>query len=243
MQSLRFKAIDNLTSVSSQTPDPTTSSVTAVFGENVFTQRTAREYLSDEAYKSLIASIKTGKKIDRNDASQIAAGIRQWAQKKGATHYTHWFQPLTGITADQSKKIATAIGLTGASVDQAVDLFAKLYKCYMETDASLVEINPLNCDSKGNLIALDAKFNFDANALFRHPDLRAMFDPSEENASEMRAREFELLGRVATHVPFRSVTPHRDPARLADLCDAILADFAAGASTGAGPATHITSTR
>ena len=77
--------------------------------------------------------------------------------------------PLVGITAEQIKKVAAAIGLTSASIDQAVDIFAKIYKCYMDTDASLVEINPLNCDSKGNLMALDAKFNFDANALFRHP--------------------------------------------------------------------------
>jgi len=107
MQSLRFKAIDNLTSVSSQAPDPTTSSVTSVFGENVFTLKTAREYLSDEAYKSLVASIKSGKKIDRNDASQIAAGIRQWAQKKGATHYTHWFQPLTDSSAEKHDSFFT----------------------------------------------------------------------------------------------------------------------------------------
>jgi glutamine synthetase len=107
MQSLRFKAIDNLTSVSSTAPDPTTSNVTAVFGENVFTLKTAREYLSDEAYKSLVASIKSGKKIDRNDASQIAAGIRQWAQKKGATHYTHWFQPLTDSSAEKHDSFFT----------------------------------------------------------------------------------------------------------------------------------------
>jgi Succinyl-CoA synthetase, beta subunit len=65
--------------------------------------------------------------------------------------------------------VAAAIGLEGKSIDQAVELFANIYKCYMDTDASLVEINPLNCDSKGDLMALDAKFNFDSNALFRHP--------------------------------------------------------------------------
>ena len=76
----------------------------------MFTLKTAREYLSDEAYKSLVASIKSGKKIDRNDASQIAAGIRQWAQKKGATHYTHWFQPLTGTSAEKHDSFFTLKG-------------------------------------------------------------------------------------------------------------------------------------
>lgn len=85
-----------------------------------------------------------------------------------------------------------AIGLTGASIDQAVDIFAKIYKCYMDTDASLVEINPLNCDSKGNLMALDAKFNFDANALFRHPEIVAYRDLDEEDPAEVEASKFDL---------------------------------------------------
>jgi len=107
MQSLRFKAIDNLTSVASTTPDPVSKKVTAVFGENVFTLKVAREFLSDEAYKSLVGSIRSGKKIDRNDASQIAAGIRQWAEGKGVTHYTHWFQPLTDTSAEKHDSFFT----------------------------------------------------------------------------------------------------------------------------------------
>ena len=99
---------------------------------------------------------------------------------------------MSGLTAEQSKKIAAAIGLTGHSVDQAVELFAKLYKCYMDTDASLVEINPLNSDSKGNLMALDAKFNFDANALFRHPEIVAYRDLDEEDPAEVEASKFDL---------------------------------------------------
>ena len=96
------------------------------------------------------------------------------------------------LTADQAKKIAAAIGMEGHTVDQAVDLFSKLYTCYMETDASLVEINPLNRDSKGNLMALDAKFNFDANALFRHPEIVAYRDLDEEDPAEIEASKFDL---------------------------------------------------
>jgi succinyl-CoA synthetase beta subunit len=62
----------------------------------------------------------------------------------------------------------------------------------METDASLVEINPLNCDSKGNLIALDAKFNFDSNALFRHPEIVTYRDLDEEDPAEIEASKFDL---------------------------------------------------
>ncbi|WP_459068407.1 glutamine synthetase III family protein [Flavitalea flava] len=81
--------------------------ITGIFGENVFTLKTAREYLSDEAYKSLTSSIKGGKKIDRTVANQIAAGLRQWAEGKGVTHYTHWFQPLTGTTAEKHDSFFT----------------------------------------------------------------------------------------------------------------------------------------
>lgn len=106
MQSLRFKAIDNLKN--QQSPDvagPT--KITAIFGENVFTLKIAREFLSDEAYKSLLASVKGGKRIDRSMASQIASGVRQWAESKGVTHYTHWFQPLTGTTAEKHDSFFT----------------------------------------------------------------------------------------------------------------------------------------
>src|SRR5207342_3484131 len=78
------------------------------------------------------------------------------------------------------------------STAQAVDVFKKLYTCYMETDASLVEINPLNRDSKGNITALDAKFNFDSNALFRHPEIVALRDLDEEDAAEVEASKFDL---------------------------------------------------
>ena len=92
----------------------------------------------------------------------------------------------------QARKIAAAIGLPEGSHAQAVTLFKNLYRCYMETDASLVEINPLNCDSKGNLIALDAKFNFDSNALFRHPEIVAYRDLDEEDPAEIEASKFDL---------------------------------------------------
>ena len=74
MQSLRFKAIDNLTSVNGEVSVESPAKITDIFGENVFTLKTAREFLSDDAYKSLQNSIKSGQKIDRNVANQIAAG-------------------------------------------------------------------------------------------------------------------------------------------------------------------------
>jgi len=105
---------------------------------------------------------------------------------------TEFIDPLTGLGAEHAKKIADAIGMPSDSTAQAVDIFQKLYKCYMDTDASLVEINPLNRDSKGNVMALDAKFNFDANALFRHPEVVAYRDLDEEDPAEVEASKFDL---------------------------------------------------
>ncbi len=105
--SLRFQAINNLTSDLKEVQVEGPSKITAIFGENVFTLKTAREYLSDEAYKSLVASIKGSKKIDRAVAAQIANGIKAWAESKGVTHYTHWFQPLTGTTAEKHDSFFT----------------------------------------------------------------------------------------------------------------------------------------
>src|SRR6187455_820550 len=107
--SLRFNAINNLSSAQEvQVENPTR--ITAIFGESVFTVKTAREFLSDEAYKSLVASIRAGHKIDRSMASQIASGMKAWAEKKGVTHFTHWFQPLTGSSAEKHDSFFTLKG-------------------------------------------------------------------------------------------------------------------------------------
>ncbi|PHS03858.1 MAG: glutamine synthetase type III [Kordia sp.] len=72
-----------------------------LFGKNVFNENTMRQYLTKDAYKGVINAIENGVKIDRNIASQISASMKDWALSKGVTHYTHWFQPLTGITAEK----------------------------------------------------------------------------------------------------------------------------------------------
>lgn len=99
--SLRFQAIGNLSKSSSNVPVQGSNKITSIFSENVFSLKIARKFLSDEAYKSISSSIKDSKKIDRVLASQIANGIRAWAESKGVTHFTHWFQPLTGTTAEK----------------------------------------------------------------------------------------------------------------------------------------------
>jgi len=100
--------------------------------------------------------------------------------------------PLLGLTDAQALELASGIGVPVASQAQAVDVLKKLYTCYMDTDASLAEINPLILEGNGHIKALDAKFNFDANALFRHPDIVAYRDLDEEDPAEIEASKFDL---------------------------------------------------
>ncbi|MEI8268022.1 MAG: ADP-forming succinate--CoA ligase subunit beta [Betaproteobacteria bacterium] len=100
--------------------------------------------------------------------------------------------PLTGMTDAQAQQLADGIGVPAASQAQAKDVFGKLYACYMATDASLAEINPLILEGNGNIKALDAKFNFDSNALFRHPEIVAYRDLDEEDPAEVEASKFDL---------------------------------------------------
>ncbi|HRQ56450.1 MAG TPA: ADP-forming succinate--CoA ligase subunit beta [Azoarcus taiwanensis] len=100
--------------------------------------------------------------------------------------------PLVGLTDEQANELAKGIGMPAGSMAQAVDTLKKLYACYMETDASLAEINPLIHQGDGTVKALDAKFNFDSNALFRHPEIVAYRDLDEEDPDELEASKFDL---------------------------------------------------
>jgi len=100
--------------------------------------------------------------------------------------------PATGLTDAQGAELANGIGVPSGSTAQAIDVFKKLYQCYMDTDCSLAEINPLILEGNGKIKALDAKFNFDANALFRHPEIVAYRDLDEEDPAEIEASKFDL---------------------------------------------------
>ncbi|MBT9496433.1 MAG: ADP-forming succinate--CoA ligase subunit beta [Zoogloea oleivorans] len=100
--------------------------------------------------------------------------------------------PAIGLTDEQALFLSNGIGVPEGSTAQAVDTLKKLYTTYMETDCSLAEINPLILEGNGTIKALDAKFNFDANALYRHPEIVAYRDLDEEDADEIEASKFDL---------------------------------------------------
>ncbi|MEY4363994.1 MAG: ADP-forming succinate--CoA ligase subunit beta [Pseudomonadota bacterium] len=160
-------------------------------------QKVRRLYIEDGAdiqkeYYVSVVTDRASQKVAFIASSEGGMDIEEVAHKTPEKIITELVDPIAGLGKEQALKIAKAVGLAGGSADQAADVFQKLYKCYMDTDASLVEINPLNCDSKGNIIALDAKFNFDSNALFRHPEIVAYRDLDEEDPAEVEASKFDL---------------------------------------------------
>jgi succinyl-CoA synthetase beta subunit len=160
-------------------------------------QKVNRLYIEDgadiqkEYYVSVVTDRAT-QKVAFIASSEGGMDIEEVAHATPEKIIKVFADPIIGLTDAQAKEIADGIGLPADSTAQAIDILKKLYQCYMDTDASLVEINPLNRDSKGKLMALDAKFNFDPNALFRHPDIVAYRDLAEEDPAEIEASKFDL---------------------------------------------------
>ena len=160
-------------------------------------QKVRRLYIEDGAdiqkeYYLSVVTDRASQKVAFIASSEGGMDIEEVAHSTPEKIVKVFVDPLVGFTDAQGQELARGVGMPADSVEQFVDVCRKLYKCYMDTDASLVEINPLNRDSKGNIIALDAKFNFDSNALFRHPEIVALRDLDEEDPAEVEASKFDL---------------------------------------------------
>ena len=103
-----------------------------------------------------------------------------------------WIDPLVGIKQFQLRKLTFGLGISGTAFKEAIDTFSKMYDCYQKNDASLLEINPLVLTTDNHIVALDSKFNFDSNGLFRQGDIRGMRDLSEEDEMEIEASKYSL---------------------------------------------------
>jgi succinyl-CoA synthetase beta subunit len=118
--------------------------------------------------------------------------IEQVAAKTPEKIHKVFINPAVGLQPFQAQQMAFAVGLTGESVKKGVKMMLALYQTFIATDASILEINPLIVTKSGDLLALDAKINFDDNALFRHADIRDLRDLSEEDPLEVEASKFSL---------------------------------------------------
>jgi succinyl-CoA synthetase beta subunit len=125
-------------------------------------------------------------------SSEGGMDIEEVAHKTPEKILKVFINPLVGLTDEQAMTLVAGIGIPAASQAQAVAALKGLYNCYMETDASLAEINPLILEGNGNIKALDAKFNFDSNSLYRQEEIVAFRDLDEEDADEVEASKFDL---------------------------------------------------
>jgi len=103
-----------------------------------------------------------------------------------------WIDPLIGMKSFQARKLAFGLELTGDAFKTAVNVFMKMYTCYVGTDASIVEINPLVLTEDDRIVALDAKFNFDGNAMYRNKNIAELRDVHEEDPTELEASKYDL---------------------------------------------------
>ncbi|MCK6387568.1 ADP-forming succinate--CoA ligase subunit beta [Zoogloea sp.] len=147
--------------------------------------------IKKEYYVAVLTDRAT-QKVAVMASSEGGMDIEEVAHSTPEKILKEFVDPLVGLTDAQAEVLARGIGVPEASVAFAVDTLKKLYTCYMETDASLAEINPLILEGNGTIKALDAKFNFDSNALYRHPEIVDMRDLDEEDADEIEASKFDL---------------------------------------------------
>lgn len=144
-----------------------------------------------ELYLSLLVD-RAKRRVAVIASSEGGMDIEEVAEKTPEKIITRHVDPVTGLQAYQCREIAFAIGLNADQAKQLTFLLANLYRLFVEKDLSLVEINPLIVNDKGELMALDGKVNIDDNALYRNTDLAAMYDPSQVDEKEDRARQFDL---------------------------------------------------
>src|SRR5690349_7183725 len=147
--------------------------------------------IKKELYVGMVVDRGT-QKVVLMASSEGGMDIEEVAAKTPEKIHKVFVDPATGLKDADADAVAKKIGIPQESTGQARELLKGLYKCFWDTDASLAEINPLILNKDNKVIALDAKLNFDDNALFRHPDIVAMRDLDEENPLEIEASKYDL---------------------------------------------------
>jgi len=147
--------------------------------------------IQKELYVSMVTD-RLSQRVVLMASSEGGMDIEEVAEKHPELIHKVEIDPATGLTDAEADDIAAKIGVPAASIADARTQLQGLYKAYWETDSSLAEINPLILTGSGKVIALDAKFNFDSNALFRHPEIVAYRDLDEEDPAEVEASKFDL---------------------------------------------------
>ena len=186
------------------TADKARESIQSILGMNLKTHQTGPE--GQKVRKVMVAEALDISKeyylaitLDRSRGQNVIMAskeggmeIEEVAQKSPEKIIRIYVNPGTGLLGFQARQVAFGLGLEGDAFKQAVKIIANLYRCFEQRDAEIVEINPLVLTDQGNVIALDAKFNFDGNALYRQPDIVSMRDVHEEDPTEVEAGKYNL---------------------------------------------------
>ena len=144
-----------------------------------------------EYYVSVLTDRRT-QKVTVIASAEGGMNIEEVAQHSPEKILTYFVDPADGLTDKQAAELAAGIGIPDASIDRAVMLLKGMYNCYMQSDATLVEVNPLILEGTGEIKALDAKIIIDDNSLFRQPEILEMRDFDEEDPNEIAASKFGL---------------------------------------------------
>ena len=147
--------------------------------------------IADELYLSLVVDRATSK-VTLMASTEGGMDIEEVSEKSPEKIFLEPIEPLIGLTPFQARKVAFKLGLKDRQVGQAVKLLMGLYEAFVGSDCSLLEINPLVVTGEGDLMALDAKFGFDDNAVFRHRNIRDLRDYDEEDHNEIEASQYDL---------------------------------------------------
>lgn len=147
--------------------------------------------IKDELYLSVVVDRATSR-VTFMASSEGGVEIEEVAEKSPEKIIMATVDPAAGFQAFHARKLAFGLGLDGAKAKEFAKFASALYNAFTDTDASQLEINPLVVTGEGKLVALDAKFNFDENALFRHPDIAELRDEDEEEPLERQAAKFNL---------------------------------------------------
>ena len=188
----------------SSTPEAALENATNILGMDLITHQTAPEGqrvrklyitealdIAEEFYVAITLDRSSGKDVFMV-STEGGMEIEKVAEETPEKIVRESIDPLLGMKLFQARKLAFGLGLTGEAFKTACKVFANMYKCYTETDATIVEINPLVLTEDGRVIALDAKFNFDDNAMYRQKDIAGMRDDFEEDPTELEASQFNL---------------------------------------------------
>ncbi len=147
--------------------------------------------IQKEYYVSVVTDRAT-QKVVMMGSSEGGMDIEEVAHSTPEKIIKVFINPIEGMSTEQAMGLAHGMGVPEPSASEAASVMQKLYQAYMQTDSSLAEINPLILQGDGHIKALDAKFNFDPNALFRHPEIVAYRDLDEEDPAEIEASKFDL---------------------------------------------------